>query len=82
MNIEEELSEKRVAKILREQDVDVLPGTPALYAALAKMPTAKPVKVKGARYLAEFVEKAKKSGLVASLIEKHKVIGLSVAPPA
>jgi polar amino acid transport system substrate-binding protein len=36
----------------------------------------------GARYLAEFVEKAKKSGLVASLIEKHKVIGLSVAPPA
>jgi hypothetical protein len=36
----------------------------------------------GARYLAEFVEKAKKSGLVASLIEKHKVKGLSVAPPA
>src|SRR6476620_4273664 len=36
----------------------------------------------GARYLAEFVEKAKKSGLVASLIEKHKVNGLSVAPPA
>ncbi len=37
---------------------------------------------KGAAYLAEFVEKAKKSGLVASLIEKHKVVGLSVAPPA
>ncbi len=36
----------------------------------------------GARYLAEFVEKAKRSGLVASLIEKHKVKGLSVAPPA
>ena len=41
----------------------------------------------GARYIAEFVEKAKKSGLVASLIEKHKVKGLSVkglsvAPPA
>jgi polar amino acid transport system substrate-binding protein len=36
----------------------------------------------GARYLAEFVEKAKKSGLVASLIEKHHVKGLSVAPPA
>ena len=29
-----------------------------------------------------FVEDAKKSGLVASLIEKHKVKGLSVAPPA
>ena len=36
----------------------------------------------GARYIAEFVENAKKSGLVASLIEKHKVKGLSVAPPA
>jgi polar amino acid transport system substrate-binding protein len=28
------------------------------------------------------VENAKKSGLVASLIEKHKVKGLSVAPLA
>jgi polar amino acid transport system substrate-binding protein len=37
---------------------------------------------KGAAYIAEFVEKAKKSGLVASLIAKHKVVGLSVAPPA
>ena len=36
----------------------------------------------GARYIAHFVENAKKSGLVASLIEKHKVKGLSVAPPA
>lgn len=36
----------------------------------------------GARYLAAFVENAKKSGQVASLIEKHKVKGLSVAPLA
>ena len=36
----------------------------------------------GAAWLAEFVEKAKKSGLVARLIERHKVVGLSVAPPA
>lgn len=36
----------------------------------------------GARYIAQFVEHAKKSGLVAGLIEKHKVKGLSVAPPA
>jgi polar amino acid transport system substrate-binding protein len=35
-----------------------------------------------ARYIAAFVENAKKSGLVASLIEKHKVRGLSVAPLA
>src|SRR5260370_402229 len=35
-----------------------------------------------ATYLADFVEKAKKSGMVASLIERHHVKGLSVAPPA
>ncbi|MGG5818726.1 transporter substrate-binding domain-containing protein [Falsiroseomonas sp. HW251] len=33
-------------------------------------------------FLAEFVEEAKRSGLVASLIAKHGVKGLSVAPPA
>ncbi len=36
----------------------------------------------GAAFLAAFVEKAKKSGLVGELIERHKVKGLSVAPPA
>jgi polar amino acid transport system substrate-binding protein len=36
----------------------------------------------GADFLAAFVEEAKKSGLVASFIEKHKVKGLSVAPLA
>jgi polar amino acid transport system substrate-binding protein len=34
----------------------------------------------GADFLAAFVEDAKKTGLVASFIEKHKVMGLSVAP--
>jgi len=34
----------------------------------------------GATWLANFVENAKRSGLVASLIERHKVKGLSVAP--
>ncbi len=36
----------------------------------------------GADFLSAFVEDAKKSGLVASFIEKHKVKGLSVAPLA
>ncbi len=36
----------------------------------------------GASYLAEFVEAAKSSGLVAELIAKHGADGLSVAPPA
>ncbi|HSU06628.1 MAG TPA: transporter substrate-binding domain-containing protein [Acetobacteraceae bacterium] len=35
--------------------------------------------VAGARFLAAFVEEAKASGLVARLIERHKVSGLSVA---
>jgi polar amino acid transport system substrate-binding protein len=33
-----------------------------------------------ASYLAAFVEQAKRSGLVAELIARHKVVGLSVAP--
>ncbi len=52
LNIEEELSAKRVSKILREQDVDVLPGTPTLFAGLSKIPVAKTLRKKGARYLA------------------------------
>ncbi len=36
----------------------------------------------GAAYLHAFVEEAKASGFVASLIAKHKVVGLSVAPKA
>jgi polar amino acid transport system substrate-binding protein len=34
----------------------------------------------GAAFLRDFVAEAKKSGLVARLIEKHHVVGLSVAP--
>jgi polar amino acid transport system substrate-binding protein len=34
-----------------------------------------------AAYLRKFVEDAKASGLVARLIERHKVVGLSVPPP-
>lgn len=36
----------------------------------------------GAAFLRDFVEEAKSSGLVARLIERHGVRGLSVAPPA
>jgi polar amino acid transport system substrate-binding protein len=36
----------------------------------------------GLEYLKEFVEAAKASGLVADLIAKHQVQGLSVASPA
>jgi polar amino acid transport system substrate-binding protein len=36
----------------------------------------------GAAFLRDFVEQAKASGLVARLIERHNVRGLSVAPAA
>jgi polar amino acid transport system substrate-binding protein len=71
---------------------------PGLLGDLAKMPGARILEgkftavqqaigtarsnVAGATFLRDFVETAKASGLVASLIEKHGVTGrLSVAPP-
>jgi polar amino acid transport system substrate-binding protein len=71
---------------------------PGLLKDIAKMPGAKILDGKfsavqqavgtarankeGAAFLAAFVEQAKKSGLVAKFIERLKVKGLSVAPPA
>jgi long-chain acyl-CoA synthetase len=49
--LEDEVSPKRIAKLLREQSVDVFPGTPALFGALARVPTVKPLKIAGARYM-------------------------------
>jgi polar amino acid transport system substrate-binding protein len=58
-------------------DARILPGNfTAVQQAIgtAKSNTA------GAAFLQEFVDEAKRSGLVARLIEKHHVVGLSVAP--
>lgn len=51
MFLEEEASARRVAKILRDQAVDVLPGTPTMYSEMSRLPTAKPLKIKKPRYL-------------------------------
>lgn len=51
MFLEEEVSARRVAKILRDQTIDVLPGTPQMYSELSRLPTAKPLKVKSPRFL-------------------------------
>jgi long-chain acyl-CoA synthetase len=40
--LDDELVAARLAKLLSEQGVDVLAATPALFAAMARMPTAKP----------------------------------------
>jgi long-chain acyl-CoA synthetase len=49
--LEDEVSPKRIAKLLREQSINFLAGTPALYGALVRVPTVKPLKIAGARYL-------------------------------
>ncbi|HZS41858.1 MAG TPA: class I adenylate-forming enzyme family protein [Polyangia bacterium] len=49
--LEDEVAPKRIVKLLREQEIDLLPGTPGLYGGLAKLPTAKALKIKRARYL-------------------------------
>ena len=64
-------------------DVKKLPGRKILpgnfMTVQQAIGTAKP-NTAGAAFLSEFVAEAKKSGLVARLIEKHHVKGLSVAP--
>lgn len=64
-------------------DVQKLPGARILdgkfTAVQQALGTAKGNKA-GAAFLQSFVDEAKASGLVARLIERHKVVGLSVAP--
>jgi hypothetical protein len=52
MFLEEEISARRIGKLVREHDVDVLPGTPAMYAEMSKLPTAKQLQLDKPRYLA------------------------------
>lgn len=51
MFLEEEISAKRVAKLLRDHTIDVLPGTPTMYHELSRLPTAKKLDVKKPRFL-------------------------------
>ena len=64
-------------------DVKKVPGTkilPGNFTAVQQaIGTAKNHEA-GAAFLREFVAEANRSGLVASLIERHHVVGLSVAP--
>jgi polar amino acid transport system substrate-binding protein len=67
-------------------DVEKLPGARILdgkFTAVQQAVGARPGAVAGAAFLRDFVEEAKSSGLIASLIEKHGVSGqLTVAPVA
>lgn len=52
MFLEEEISARRIGKLIREHDVDILPGTPSMYAELSKLPTAKKLDLPKPKYLA------------------------------
>jgi polar amino acid transport system substrate-binding protein len=66
------------------QDVEKLPGARILdgqFTAVQQAVGTAKANDAGARFLHDFIEEAKASGLVARLIERHHVRGLSVAPP-
>jgi polar amino acid transport system substrate-binding protein len=66
-------------------DVEKLPGARILdgkFMAVQQAIGTSRKNTAGAAFLREFVETAKSSGLVGRLIERHKVRGLTVAPPA
>ena len=67
------------------KDIEKLPSAKILdgkFSAVQQAVGTPRANMTGAKFLSDFVEEAKRSGLVARLIEKHKVKGLSVAPPA
>jgi len=66
------------------QDLEKLPGARLLdgqFTAVQQAVGTAQGNAAGAAFLSDFVEDAKASGLVARLIERHRVRGLSVAPP-
>lgn len=66
-------------------DVEKLPGARILdgkFAAVQQAIGTGRKNAAAAEFLREFVEEVKASGFVQGLIDKHKVRGLSVAPPA
>ncbi|KAF0103035.1 MAG: hypothetical protein FD144_2210 [Rhodospirillaceae bacterium] len=67
------------------KDVEKAPGLKILdgkFTAVQQAVGTAKANVEAASFLADFVEKAKKSGMVQSFIDRHRVKGLSVAPPA
>jgi len=66
-------------------DVEKLPGARVLdgrFTAVQQAVGTPKARSAGAAFLAQFVEEAKASGLVAELIERHGVRGVNVAPAA
>jgi polar amino acid transport system substrate-binding protein len=65
------------------EDVKKVPGgriLPGNFSTVQQAIGTAKANTAGAEFLREFVAEAKRTGLVARLIEKHHVVGLSVAP--
>ncbi len=52
MYLEEEVSARRIGKLIRDHEIEILPGTPPIYAEMSRLPTAKKLELKNPRYLA------------------------------
>ena len=83
--VEEKLDALAGLKPRLVADAANLPGSRVLQGQVTSVKQSAgtlPGRKAGAQYLREFIEDAKASGLVASLISKYNVQGVSVAPPA
>jgi acyl-CoA synthetase (AMP-forming)/AMP-acid ligase II len=49
--LEDEVSVKRLGKLLRDERIDLFPGTPSLFGVLSREVAVKPVSTKGARFV-------------------------------
>jgi long-chain acyl-CoA synthetase len=69
--LEDELSVKRLSKILRDEDIDIFPGNPALFGALAREVTVKPLTTKGPRFLSAGAPLPQ--NVATSFLERYRV---------
>jgi acyl-CoA synthetase (AMP-forming)/AMP-acid ligase II len=75
MYLEDEVSSKRLTKLLRDERIDVFPGTPALYGGLAREVAVKPLQIKKARFLSS--GSPLPAGMADSFYERYRVRLLS-----
>jgi acyl-CoA synthetase (AMP-forming)/AMP-acid ligase II len=69
--LEDEVSASRIIKLVREQTITVLPGSPTLFESLARLPAARPLTHKPVRFISAG------GGLVGPSLESfHKKYGI------
>jgi polar amino acid transport system substrate-binding protein len=82
--LKEQLEALAGLRVALTEDAKKIPGSRLLeqnFATIEQAISTRNANTAGLEFLTSFVEQAKASGLVASLIAKHRVNGLVVAPP-